>query len=146
MNGTMGLFRPSVVIPTLLAPAVSRYSMRLVGGFILGMTGSSFAGIFGAAWARWAMWTIGVAVRWAANVGLMLLTIGCTIRVSSEGSRISGICQLGVVRIAGLGSARIGGDHGLRHEYFWYVHSRAELLAETALGRGDKLGTFIRLF
>ena len=35
-----------------------------------------------------------------------------------RGSRISGICQLGVVRIAGVGAARIGGDHGLRHEYF----------------------------
>ena len=63
-----------------------------------------------------------------------------------RGSRISGICQLGVVRIAGLGAARIGGDHGLCHEYFWHVHSRAESCAETALGRGDKLGTSICLF
>jgi hypothetical protein len=60
-----------------------------------------------------------------------------------RGSRISGICKLGVVRIAGLGAARIDGDHRLRHEYFWHVHSRAQSRAETALGRGDKLGTFI---
>src|SRR5450755_2492099 len=63
-----------------------------------------------------------------------------------RGSRLSGICQLGVVRIAGLGAARIGGDLGLRHEYFWHVHSRAESRAETAPGRGDKLGTFIHFF
>ena len=46
-----------------------------IGSFILGIGFYSIPKLrgatkpaFGAAWACWAMWTIGVAVRWAANV------------------------------------------------------------------------------
>ena len=74
--------------------------------------------------------------------GLVLVTVGCTLRVSSEVLAYQGYRQLGVVRITGLGAARIGGDHGLCNEYFWNIHSRAESRPETAVGRGDKLGVF----
>ena len=91
----------------------------------------------------------GMRLLWSTRLmfaGLVLLTIGCTLRVSSEVLAYQGYANWAWSVSAGLGAARTGGDHGLRHEYFWHVHSRAESRAETALGRGDKLGTFIRLF
>ena len=91
----------------------------------------------------------GMRLLWSTRLmfaGLLLLTIGCTLRVSSEVLAYQGYANWAWSVLPVSATARIGGDHGLRHEYFWHVHSRAESRAETALGRGDKLGTFIWLF
>jgi hypothetical protein len=46
-----------------------------------------------------------------------------------------------LVCFAGLGLLRIGGDHCVRNEYLWHVHSGAEPCAETAVGREDKMNS-----
>ena len=91
----------------------------------------------------------GMRLLWSTRLmfaGLLLLTIGCTLRVSSEVLAYQGYANWAWSVLAGLGAARIGGDHSICHKYFRHVYSGAESRAETALGRGDKLGMFRWLF
>jgi len=67
-----------------------------VGSFILGigfysvpkLTGSA-RGVFAAAWACWAMWTIGVALRWIANIEAwhwrLLLPVSAAVELAAFG-------------------------------------------------------------
>ena len=91
----------------------------------------------------------GMRLLWSTRLmfaGLALLTTRMHAACFQRGSRLSGLRPLGVVGFAGFGDARIGGDHRLRREYLWDVHSRTKPRAETASGGGNKIGTSIGLF